>query len=88
MELYTSETFGPAASPTLRTDLAAIGERLGLPLDPDRLSVGELSPRRAQMLQFDGAPLAQIGYVEGEVPLAFCVIRDGERTRLFPSPAR
>jgi anti-sigma factor RsiW len=79
MELYTSETFGAAASPNLRGDLASIGERLGLALDPDRLSVGELQPRRAQMLQFDGAPLAQIGYVDGAIPLAFCVIRDNEK---------
>ena len=71
--------FGAAASPNLRGDLAAMGERLGLALDPDRLSVGELAPRRAQMLQFDGAPLAQIGYVDGAIPLAFCVIRDGEK---------
>jgi len=79
MGLYTSETFGAAAPPSLRDDLAAIGERLGLALDPDRLSVGGLAPRRAQMLQFEGAPLAQIGYVDGAVPLAFCVIRDGEK---------
>ena len=79
MGLYTSETFGAAASPNLRGDLAAIGERLGLALDPDRLTIGELAPRRAQMLQFEGAPLAQIGYVDGAVPLAFCVIRDGEK---------
>jgi hypothetical protein len=79
MGLYTSETFGAAASPNLRGDLAAMGDRLGLALDPDRLSVGELTPRRAQMLQYDGAPLAQIGYVDGQIPLAFCVIKDGEK---------
>ncbi len=79
MGLYTSETFGAAASTTLPGDLAAIGGRLGLALDLDRLSVGELAPRRAQMLQFDGAPLAQIGYVDGAIPLAFCVIKDGEK---------
>jgi anti-sigma factor RsiW len=79
MELYTAESFGAAPSPTVRADLGAIGGRLGLALDPDRLSVGELQPRRAQMLQFDGAPLAQIGYVEGAIPLAFCVIKNGEK---------
>ena len=79
MDLYTAETFGVAASPTLPTDLAVVGERLGLALDADRLTIGELQPRRAQMLQFDGAPLAQIGYVVGATPLAFCVIKDGEK---------
>jgi anti-sigma factor RsiW len=50
-----------------------------LALDPDRLSIGDLAPRRAQLLQYEGVPLAQIGYVDGAVPLAFCVIRDGEK---------
>jgi anti-sigma factor RsiW len=79
MGLYTPETFGAAASPTLRAELAATGETLGLALDADRLSVGDLAPRRVQILQFDGAPLAQIGYVDSNIPLAFCVIRDGEK---------
>ena len=79
MGLYTSDTFGAVQSPTLRGDLEAIGERLGLKLDPDRLSVAELVPRRAQLLQYEGAPLAQIGYVDGAIPIAFCILRDGEK---------
>jgi anti-sigma factor RsiW len=79
MGLYTSETFGADASPTLRGDLAIMGERLGMALDPDRLSVGELSPRRAMVLQYDDASLGQIGYVAGAVPIAFCIIKNGEK---------
>jgi anti-sigma factor RsiW len=78
-ELYTSESFGAAASPALRGELETMGARLGLELDPDRLSVGGLAPRRAELLRYDGAPLAQIGYVDGEIAIAFCVIRDGEK---------
>jgi anti-sigma factor RsiW len=78
MTLYTPETFGGAATATLRHDLEAMSERLGVPLDPEKLSVAGLSPRRAEALQYEGAPLGQIGYLEGKIPVAFCVFRDGE----------
>ena len=78
MELYAPESFGKDASPTLTQDLAMLSQRLGAPLDGERLQLDGLSLRRAQLLQYDGAPLGQIGYLDGATPVAFCVTRDGE----------
>lgn len=78
MELYTPETFGAEASATLSEDLAMLSQRLGAPLDSERLQLDGLSLRRAELLQYDGAPLGQIGYLDGATPVAFCVTRNGE----------
>jgi anti-sigma factor RsiW len=78
MELYTGASFGADASPTLAEDLAMLSQRLGAPLDGERLQLAGLSLRRAELLQYDGAPLGQIGYLDGTTPVAFCVTRDGE----------
>ena len=78
MALYTPETFGAAEAATSDRDLAALGERVGVTFDTERLSVAGLSLRRGELLQFQGVPLAQIGYLDGTIPVAFCVLRDGE----------
>jgi anti-sigma factor RsiW len=78
MALYTPESFGAAVSPRLGDELASLSRRLEAPLDVDRLKVDDLSPRRAELLQYDGAPLGQIGYLDGATPVAFCILRDGE----------
>jgi anti-sigma factor RsiW len=78
MELYTGASFGADASPTLAEDLAMLSQRLGAPLDGERLQLAGLSLRRAELLQYDGAPLGQIGYLDGDAPVAFCVMRNGE----------
>jgi anti-sigma factor RsiW len=79
MELYAPETFGGADTPAPRRDLAALGDRLGLALDYDLLSVAGLVPRRVETLRYDGAPLGQVGYLDGAIPIAFCIMRDGEK---------
>ena len=78
MALYTPESFGEAASPRLGEEIAMLSRRLDAPLDVDRLKVDDLSPRRAELLQYEGAPLGQIGYLDGATPVAFCITRDGE----------
>ncbi|THD49831.1 MAG: anti-sigma factor [Bradyrhizobium sp.] len=83
MALYTQETFGQTPSPQLGEELASLSQRLDTPLDSDRLKVDDLSPRRAELLQYDGAPLGQIGYVDGATPIAFCILRDGEVDSAF-----
>ena len=50
-----------------------LSQRLGAPLDAARLQLDGLSLRRAELLQYDGAPLGQIGYLDGDAPVAFCV---------------
>jgi anti-sigma factor RsiW len=78
MELYTADSFGSVASPALGEELAMLSQRLGAPLDAERLQLDGLSLRRAELLQYDGAPLGQIGYLDGDTPVAFCVMRNGE----------
>ncbi len=78
MALYTPESFGEAVSPRLGDELASLSRRLDAPLDVDRLKIDDLSPRRAELLQYDGAPLGQIGYLDGATPVAFCNTRVGE----------
>ena len=88
MALYTPESFGEAVSPRLGDELASLSRRLGAPLDVDRLKVDDLSPRRAELLQYDGAPLGQIGYLDGATPVAFCILRDGEPDAALATSSR
>ena len=88
MALYTPESFGEAASPRLGDELASLSRRLEAPLDADRLKVGGLSPRRAELLQYDGAPLGQIGYLDGATPVAFCILHDGEPDAALATSSR
>ena len=78
MALYTSDTFGGVGDAPSDSDFAALGQRVGVALDAERLSLAGLSLRRAELLQFQGAPLLQIGYLDGATPIAFCVLRDRE----------
>jgi anti-sigma factor RsiW len=88
MALYTPESFGEAASPRLGDELASLSQRLGAPLDVDQLKIDDLSPRRVELLQYDGAPLGQIGYLDGATPVAFCILRDGEPDAALATSSR
>jgi anti-sigma factor RsiW len=88
MALYTPESFGEAVSPRLGAEIATLSRRLGAPLDVDRLQIDDLSLRRAELLQYDGAPLGQIGYLDGATPVAFCILRDGEPDAPLASATR
>ena len=88
MALYTPESFGEAVSPRLGDELASLSRRLDAPLDVDRLKIDDLSPRRAELLQYDGAPLGQIGYLDGATPVAFCILRDGEPDAALATSSR
>ncbi len=88
MALYTPESFGEAASPRLGEEIGMLSRRLDAPLDVDRLKADDLSPRRAELLQYDGAPLGQIGYLDGATPVAFCILRDGEADAPLASSSR
>jgi len=78
MSLYTSESFGAAEATTSNREFETLGQRVGVTLDRERLSLAGLSLRGAELLQFHGAPLLQIGYVDEATPVAFCVLRDNE----------
>jgi anti-sigma factor RsiW len=78
MEMYSPETFRPQESAALRDDLSALGSRLGLELDADALRVAGLELRRVEILQYEGAPLGELGYLNATTLVAFCILRDGE----------
>ncbi|MDM9626475.1 anti-sigma factor [Rhizobium sp. S152] len=76
--LYTPDTLaGPAPTAAERAaQLARIDERLGLSLSPDAIALPGMDFKRAQILQYDDQPLAQIAYLDPETgPLALCIIR-------------
>ena len=88
MALYTSESFGKAASPKLADQLATLSQKLGAPLDVERLQLDGLSLHVAIPLQYDGAPLGEIGYLDGATPVAFCILRDGEPDATLATSSR
>ena len=72
--LYVTETLSvPAMQAADRQNtMAVLSERLGLELSP-LVGLGEIEFRRAQMLGLNGAPLIQMAYLDGDVPIAICV---------------
>lgn len=76
MALYTPQTLDnldadPAAQ---NRQLASVGERLGLPLDIGRVGLLQPQLKRAQILEYDGVPIAQITYLDPQFgPLALCI---------------
>lgn len=76
--LYTDETVtGTPLTPDLRAGgLQRVSTRMGLPLTEETLKVTGLGFQRAQMLEFEGEPLAQIVFLDGnEAPIAFCLMK-------------
>jgi anti-sigma factor RsiW len=88
MALYTSESFGKAASPKLADQVATLSQQLGAPLDVERLQLDGLSLRVAIPLQYEGAPLGEIGYLDGATPVAFCILRDGQPDAALTTSSR
>ena len=72
--LYVTETLAAPRLPEAEESakLAALSDSIGVDLSP----LTDLAPvmfRRAQMLGIDGAPLVQMAYLAGDVPVAICV---------------
>lgn len=82
--LYAEDTLAAIDRPTpVQTDeLARISGLLGKPLDLTLLTdLPELEYKRAQILGYEGEPLAQMTFLSTDgVPIALCIIRqpDGE----------
>ena len=78
MALYTRDTFA-TESASQEKELAALGAKLGLALTPERVGLADLQFKGAMILNFQGAPLGQLGYVDpSSGPVLFCIIRDSE----------
>lgn len=62
-----------------RGEVALVGATLGLPITFEALQVSGFDYKRAQLLQFKGAPLVQFAYLDqAGRPTAFCAMRTGE----------
>ena len=56
--------------------MRAVSEYLGLDLTPDKVTVGPLELKRADILQFGGNRLVQVAYLaDGKTPVSFCIIK-------------
>ncbi|WP_410012345.1 anti-sigma factor family protein [Sodalis sp. C49] len=76
MSLYTNETFAdmPESMALQHRQLRTIGAKLGLALEPSRLSLPGIELKFARMLRYDSQPIAQIAYLDpSHGPLAFCI---------------
>lgn len=78
MNLYTADTFSTTAG-SVDAGLSIIGAKVGLNLTPERVALEKLQFKGAQILDFHGDPLGQIGYVDRVTgPVLFCIIRNSE----------
>lgn len=79
MRLYTNETFA-FPSPDHGTEamqLSAVGSRVGADLTPEKVALPGLAFKVAFILSYEGAPLAELAYVDKTgAPILFCIIAD------------
>ena len=86
--LYTKATLAAIAEDPARQqpEVADVSEKLGLPVALEALQLPGLDFKRAQLLAFNGHPIAQFAYLDAEGhPIGFCVTStredDGAMTR-------
>ncbi|SEE64790.1 anti-sigma factor family protein [Pseudomonas migulae] len=91
MALYVPQTLEhlPSDEATQRAQLRTIDARLGLSLLPAQLSLPRLELKRAQILEYDGMPIAQITYLDpAHGPMALCITRSNSGSRHFAHERR
>jgi hypothetical protein len=91
MALYVPQTLDhlPTDEASQRAQLRTIDARLGLNLSPATLKLPGAEFKRAQMLEYDGVPIAQIVYLDAKHgPLALCVTRSNSGTQPFAHERR
>lgn len=85
LALYTADTLAnlPSDDAAFDRQLADVGGALGLPLSTERVQLAGIPLKRAQTFRYDDAPLAQIAYLDGDAPMALCIIaRAGDAASL------
>jgi anti-sigma factor RsiW len=78
ISLYTRDTLaGPTPSADIQiAQLATVDEKLGLSLSLQKIALPGADFKRAEVLEYDDKPLAQLAYLDPETgPLALCIIR-------------
>lgn len=91
MSLYVPQTLEhlPSDEATQRAQLRTIDARLGLSLTPAQLALPRAELKRAQILEYDGVPIAQITYLDpAHGAMALCVTRSNSGSRHFASERR
>ena len=91
MSMYVPQTLEhlPSDEATQRAQLHTIDARLGLRLLPAQLSLPRVELKRAQILEYDGMPIAQITYLDpAHGPMALCVTRSNSGSRHFAHERR
>ncbi|AKV08621.1 transcriptional regulator [Pseudomonas fluorescens NCIMB 11764] len=91
MVLYVPQTLEhlPNDEATQRAQLRTIDARLGLSLLPGALALPRAELKRAQILEYDGMPIAQITYLDpAHGPMALCVTRSNSGSRHFAHERR
>jgi anti-sigma factor RsiW len=74
--LYRADTFDPPQA-TRDDELMSVAAKIGLALTPERVALADLQFRGAQILNYDGAALAELVYVDKKAgPILFCIIRN------------
>ena len=77
LTLYTPDTLADVASDADAQvqQLRNVGDKLGLNLPMSAMALPGVDFKRAQMLQYDGRPLAQIAYLDPtHGPMALCIV--------------
>jgi anti-sigma factor RsiW len=78
IELYTPDTLSePAGDRAAQVaQLEHVGSKIGLSLSPEVVALPGADFRRAQLLEYDGQPLAQLAYLDPEHgPMALCIVK-------------
>ncbi|VVO90653.1 anti-sigma factor family protein [Pseudomonas fluorescens] len=91
MSLYVPETLEhlPSDEASQRAQLRVIDARLGLNLASAQLTLPRSEFKRAQILEYDGVPIAQITYLNpAHGPMALCVTRSNSGSRHFAHERR
>ncbi|MFJ7281536.1 anti-sigma factor family protein [Pseudomonas sp. NPDC099000] len=91
MSLYVPQTLEhlPVDEASQRAQLRTIDARLGLSLTPAQLALPRSELKRAQILEYDGMPIAQITYLDpAHGPIALCAKRSNLGSRHFAHEIR
>ncbi|NWA25088.1 transcriptional regulator [Pseudomonas gingeri] len=91
MVLYTAQTLEnlPGDDATHRAQLQSIQQHLGLALDPAQVQLPVAELKRAQMLEYEHIPIAQINYLDPRSgPLALCITHSKTGTKALAQEVR
>lgn len=78
LSLYTADTLSSPAGDHAQqvAQLNEVGAKLNLPLAPEAVAMPDVEFKRAQILNYDSKPLAQIAYLDPESgPMALCIVQ-------------